>query len=357
MQKTIHISGAIGNILDAETVYTVKDLVADIKEGREEGATSFKFFIDSEGGYVNEGFQMAAIIEGMNEPTIAVATRVCSIANIIYFSCDDRQSDSYSMFMLHQAIGGIEGNSDDMRRVADLLDKENERIANYISRRTNIEKDHILALMSEDRFIDEVEAERLGFFTSMPKLKAVALYNKAINPQTKNTVMAGVKEAWATITQALGVEPKNMGDKEKEEPKAMLPDGKHKLENGTTIVIEGGSIIETIESEAVDMEDGKAMDAEKDEIIAELQAKVQAMEEEKRAMSEEKEGAMNKYTELESKVTNLAKKLEDAERLSSNAKAPSKHERYTNKAPQPAPIENGNPNLVGADKFRAERNK
>ena len=104
MEAVIHISGVIGNIAEQINLYTFASLASDIKQAREQGATSFKFVIDSDGGLVDEGFLMASYIESLQEPTTAVAVRVYSIANIIYFACDKRESDKRGMWMLHQCI-------------------------------------------------------------------------------------------------------------------------------------------------------------------------------------------------------------------------------------------------------------
>lgn len=346
MEAKIHIEGTIGYVDPAYKAYTVTDLVSDIKEARQAGATSFRFFIDSQGGLVDEGFAMKEIIEAMPEPTTTVAVNVYSIANIPFFAGKKRERDTLSTFMLHQALTTLTGNSDDLRQVAEILDRETDRIASYISMRSGLGMGEVKALMKIDRYIDEEEAERLGFFGESPApLRAVAWakgsFERVKSETTNSNIMSTVKEAFANLGRALGVynSAEAMEHGKEEKPKAV------EAQNNEDEEIDKDTLIAELQSK-----------------IQELEGRLQAMGEKKKAMEEEEMGMEKKYENLQNLVVNLEKKqtemeakLEEAKRLSSSATAPAKHERF-NQKPEPHGIEEPyNPDLRGAAKLLAKK--
>lgn len=351
---------------DTTARYTVTDLVTAIKKARESGATSFNFIIDSDGGYVNEGFAMAQVIEGLKEPTKSTAIRVFSIANVIYFAADERTTEKRSTFMLHQAMTTASGNSDELRGVADMLDLENARIASYISKRTGLDVGALKGLMSTDRYIHEGEAKELGFFGSgATALQMVALYR-----QKQNSTMSKIDEALKTIKAYFMGEAVNMEDEatpeeavnmdieledgntifvesedgELEGKATNAPDGTHRLRDGRSITVADGvvqSVQEGESEEAEGMDDDEEKQAMRDK-IAQLEAQLQ----EASAMTQEKEESYNKLSE---EVMNIKKMI------SSNASPLVKHPRFNQANQNPKQeAEAYKPKLVGAAALRAK---
>ena len=358
MEAVIHIAGVIGDI-GYQIQYTFASLASDIKEAREKGATSFKFVIDSDGGLVDEGFLMASYIQSLKEPTVAVAVRVYSIANIIYFACDKRESDKHGMFMLHQAWMGIEGNSKDLREYATALEKEDDRIATYIASRTGLDYEAVKGLMGTDRFIEREEAERLGFLTSQVSLKIAALYTKKESNMSKVTEALDTIKAYFQGAKNMDEEPEtdeavNMDleledgntifieseDGEFEGKATNAPDGTHRLSDGRSITVADGIVtsVQEGEGEEANMDEemvsvSKAEYEEMQKALADAQASAQATETEYQALSKEV--------------------MDIKAMISSSAKPLAKHPRFNQQSQNPTPEKKAEEKkLHGADALR-----
>lgn len=384
MQKRILIQGPIGETTapNGEKMpgYSFTDLASAIKEGREEGATSFVFAIDSVGGSVNEGFLMAAYIESLPEPTVAEAIRVFSIATVIYFSADERTGSDDSVFMLHNAITTATGNAQDFRFVADYIERESERIQNYVAARTGLDPEALRGLSGTDRFINYAEAEELGFFGSRPSAKLAALYvaNQSYTdyPQEASELarraLAWLEEndnpnncltavGFARANQLANREPLSedtlervasflaRAEEYKDTPysegcgkiawdawggepmqnwvnsKLSQIQNTMKAKQEASLLAKIKSILnmtpeeETPQEEPVDM--AKAME-EKDAIIAELQAKIQEMEAELAKYQTETAAEAENNMAIEAKLQELTQSMElIARNISSGAKA------------------------------------
>ena len=256
--KEILIKGVIGQD------FTLVDLLAQIRADKEE--TDFRFIVDSVGGYVDEGFRIAAVIESLNATT--VARKVMSIANIIYFAGAKREAEPNAQFMLHNAWGEIAGNAQQLEYAAAQLRNEDAKMRNYISERTGLPDAQLVQLMSQDTYIDSKQAEAIGFYKqASARLRLCALYTNDSDMDLKS-IMADIRAIKAQLLGAKAMQKLTLADGSEVEvdsedgefvgKSTNAPDGTHDLQDGRKLVVAGGIV--TAVTEAEPTAEAQAMD-------------------------------------------------------------------------------------------------
>ena len=170
---TIGIKGIIG------TDVTSLKLKAWLKANPSD---EYTFVIDSKGGSIEDGFEIAKIIETLPNTT-AIARKVYSIATVIYLACEKRISDSASSFMVHTPWVepkklGNSLNRYTLAEYSDALTQMEKPIAEYYAARTGLTYEEAVEAMKKDNFFSGEEAYSLGFANQFHKLKAVAMFQK-----------------------------------------------------------------------------------------------------------------------------------------------------------------------------------
>ena len=122
-------------------------------------------YTNSPGGSVFEGIAIANMLKRHKARVIGhVDALAASIASNIIASCDEVRMPSNSMLMIHNAMSGSFGNSKELRKVADDLDRINEmQVETYMAKIGNkTTEENIRALMNEETWISAKEAFELG---------------------------------------------------------------------------------------------------------------------------------------------------------------------------------------------------
>lgn len=120
--------------------------------------------INSPGGSV---FDAIAIYNALRAKDAKVTVRVlgvaASAASLIAMAGDKIIMPENTYMMIHNPIGGCFGNAEDMRELADVLDKIGESIvATYVAR-TGKTTEEVKALLAEDTWFTAAEAVEMGF--------------------------------------------------------------------------------------------------------------------------------------------------------------------------------------------------
>jgi len=323
MEATILIQGVIGQD------YKTENLVSDVKNM--EDAESIRFIIDSDGGFTDEGFAMASYIESLDKKVTTVAKKVYSIANVIFFASTNREAQQGASFMLHNAwMQPPPGNKNDLLFFMEILEREDQRIKDYIQPRSGLSDDDLTALMSKDTYLNVEQATDLGFFEARKQLRLSAL---AIKPNNK---MPKVQELLNKIAEKLGVKDEapavaNMDieledgsnifveseDGELEGKMTNAPAGTHRLKDGRTITVvetDEGNVVESVSEDSSELEN---KDEEKEMMkakIEELEAKIKDMEDDKLEMKAQYEAKAQKQDDdlksFEQKLTFMLKNIE-----------------------------------------------
>lgn len=160
----INIIGIIG--LDVKPI----EVFAQIKQAQ--NGEDIEFIIDSDGGEVEAGFEIAKMIENYNGNTIAHGHLVASIANIIYLSCKERKANSNSKFLIHPVTvsGHIVADANDLENIKQEILAIEEQILDYYARKTTTPKDEIRPFFGKQTWFDGQTAKHLGFATSYENL-------------------------------------------------------------------------------------------------------------------------------------------------------------------------------------------
>jgi len=139
-----------------------KSFIDDVKNLPKD--TSVLLRINSPGGSVIDGL---AIYDAISRLPQKVTSRIegiaASMASVIALAADEVIMSENSLYMIHNVWGGEVGESDDLRKAADLMDKMGERLVNiYVSKSGNTEE-QIRAWMDEETWFNSAEAVEAGF--------------------------------------------------------------------------------------------------------------------------------------------------------------------------------------------------
>lgn len=140
---------------------TAKDFISEL-DALKTGKITLR--INSPGGDVFDGF---AIFNAIKDHPAQVNTQVdglaASIASIIAMAGDEITIASNAFFMVHNAWAFSLGNADDMRKMADTLDKIDTTIVKTYTERTGQTQRDIRQMMSDETWLNADEAVGLGF--------------------------------------------------------------------------------------------------------------------------------------------------------------------------------------------------
>jgi ATP-dependent Clp protease protease subunit len=132
---------------------------------QESGDEPIKLFINSQGGHVEAGDTIHDIIQFVKPRVIVIGTGWVASAGITIYLAADKQ-DRYSLpntrYMIHQPLGGVQGQATDIQIEADEIVKTRSRINKLISDGTGqplakVEKD-----AQRNYWLDAQEAKSYG---------------------------------------------------------------------------------------------------------------------------------------------------------------------------------------------------
>lgn len=120
--------------------------------------------INSHGGEVYAGFAICNFLRDVTQPiTVHIDGVAASMASIIALSGDKVYMAENALLMIHNPHSGARGDSDAMRKQADLLDKLRVIALDTYYKRTNIPKNALAQLMKDETWYTAEEAVQAGF--------------------------------------------------------------------------------------------------------------------------------------------------------------------------------------------------
>lgn len=163
------------------------------------GAPSAKVInlsIHSPGGSVLDGLAMynalsmyPAKIHGRVEGIAA------SAASFVLLASDTISMPEDAFIMIHNAHGGVMGDADDMRDMADVVDKLQESIINIYQKRTGIDRDVVADMMKAETWMNANDALEQGFIDTILEPVDVAAKIGVFNKYFKSMPVQGSKTA------------------------------------------------------------------------------------------------------------------------------------------------------------------
>lgn len=167
----------IGNSFFEEGL-TAKAFAENLK-AQAKGVKTINVRINSPGGSVFDG---TAIYNTLRNHGAKIVTHnegaALSIASLIFMAGDERRMAKNGYLMIHDPAGAVRGRAEEMRKMADMLDKVKDVTASTYADRTKQEKGDIVDMMSAETWLTASEAAELGFVdTVTDEMKAVAVFD------------------------------------------------------------------------------------------------------------------------------------------------------------------------------------
>ncbi len=140
---------------------TAKDFATALKAIPEDHAITVR--INSPGGSVFDGY---AIFNALKSRAASVTTKVeglaASMASVIALAGSKVTAAANSMFMIHNPCSGVAGDSEDMRKTADLLDKLTSQLVGIYAGKSGKSEDEVRAAMDAETWFTAEEAKAWG---------------------------------------------------------------------------------------------------------------------------------------------------------------------------------------------------
>lgn len=159
----IEIYGEIGESFwsdDTITLKTFKEEFDKIKDSK-----TINIRINSPGGSVFDGQGIYNLIKQhkASSKTVYIDGLAASAASLIAMAGNKIIMPKNSMLMIHKAMTGIYGNSDEMYRIIEVLEKIDNLAINIYSEKTGIDKKEIEKMVADETWLTGEEAFEIGF--------------------------------------------------------------------------------------------------------------------------------------------------------------------------------------------------
>jgi len=137
--------------------------------------TNLNVYINSSGGDVFAGQAIRSMLKRHNSyKTGYVDGLAASIASVILTACDKVIMPSNAMQMVHKCWTWSVGNADDMRKMAEDMDKIDQSIVASYQEKTGLSKEEIIDIMKAETWMTAEEAVEMGFADEIEGSKDIA---------------------------------------------------------------------------------------------------------------------------------------------------------------------------------------
>lgn len=199
-----------------------------IKAVKELGKISqLNVHINSPGGSVSEGLAIKAFLAQQPfKKTVYIDSLCASVATVIAFGIGaDVHMEDTALVMIHHAWTYASGNSDQLRKTAETLDKNDEQLKKVYIERTNgtITEEDIISMMDEEHWMDADECLEKGFIDAVEKSVQAA----ACLPEAFYDAYSNVPDSVVKIS---GESPKANDSELDAEPQAIIAQANAVLE-------------------------------------------------------------------------------------------------------------------------------
>lgn len=140
---------------------TAKDFATALKAIPEDHAITVR--INSPGGSVFDGY---AIFNALKARSAQITTKIeglaASMASVIALAGSKVTAAANSIVMIHNPWSGVSGDSDDLRKMADLLDKLTGQLVGIYAAKTGLPDGEVRAAMDAETWFTGAEAKEWG---------------------------------------------------------------------------------------------------------------------------------------------------------------------------------------------------
>jgi ATP-dependent Clp protease protease subunit len=157
--RTIFLTSAITSDLLSSMMATLFYLDAVSDE-------PIHMYISSPGGQVDAGLGIIDVMNEIRSPvyTYAIGT-VASMASIIFLYGDQRVMLPNAEIMIHQPLGGVQGQASDIVITANRILETKNKLTHMVCDRTGLTEKRVSNMMDRDTWLNLEKARLYGFLT------------------------------------------------------------------------------------------------------------------------------------------------------------------------------------------------
>ena len=171
--------------------------------------------INSYGGEVSQGLGIYNLLKSFKGEVITINDGfACSAASVIFLAGSKRIMPKSSLLMIHNAWTMAYGDSNEMRKTAEMLEKVTLPSIEIYKQSSNLTENEIKKMLDEETWISADEALAYGFATQVtedePKqslekhfLYKLVMKNKELEKQVPKESEQEVKDPWASFFKPL----------------------------------------------------------------------------------------------------------------------------------------------------------
>ncbi|GGC90412.1 ClpP-like prohead protease/major capsid protein fusion protein [Chelatococcus reniformis] len=150
--------------------------------------------INSPGGSVIEGLAIYNALKAWGKPIrVQVDAMAASIASIIAMAGDEIVMAENATMMIHDPWAVAVGNADDLRAMADEIDRQKAILINIYAAKSGLSAEEISAMMASETYMSAGEAVARGFATSVAEAMRTAACARLSNDQLARLLVAPIK--------------------------------------------------------------------------------------------------------------------------------------------------------------------
>ena len=167
--------------------------------------------INSYGGEVSQGLGIYNLLKSFNGNVITINDGfACSAASVIFMAGKQRIMPRSSLLMIHNAWAYAAGNSNELRKTAEWLDKVTQPSIEIYTANSNLSEKEIKKMLDDETWISADEALKYGFATMIsddePKqslenhfLYKLVIKNKQLEKDLESKTNVEPKDTWKSF--------------------------------------------------------------------------------------------------------------------------------------------------------------
>lgn len=166
-ERVLYISGEIVDGEDEDEDDDDEEIKSTADIFRDElysGEGNISVWINSPGGDMLTGAQIYNLIKDYKgKVTIKIDGLAASAASVIAMAGDEVLMSPVSQLMIHNPFSCAIGDSNEMKRAADMLNEVKESIINAYELKTHLSRNKISRMMDDENWMNAYKAVNLGF--------------------------------------------------------------------------------------------------------------------------------------------------------------------------------------------------
>lgn len=157
-KRTIHLFDEINSV-------TASNVISQLKALDDISHQDITLMINSPGGSVADGFAIIDAMGSVRSEIRTVCTGVAASMAAVVLSAGTkgmRLITPMAEVMIHQPLGGIQGQASEISKMCEHITKVKDNIAEFLSAKTGNSKEKLIADMDRDYWMDANEAIKYG---------------------------------------------------------------------------------------------------------------------------------------------------------------------------------------------------